>query len=68
MSYVETLLIETLASDVSAHKVVSSSRIGLYVDGVLNAQRLDSMEKAERRWTLRQAGGGDSAAHIYTGT
>jgi hypothetical protein len=56
MSYVETLLIETLVSDVSASKVFSFPRIGLYVDGVLNAHRLDSMEEAERRWALPTEG------------
>ena len=56
MSYVETLLIETLASEVSAKEVFSSSCAGLYVDGVLNANRLDSMEEAERRWAPRPTG------------
>lgn len=55
MSYLEALLVETLARDVSTMGVFSSSRIGLYVDGVLNANRLRAVEEAERRW-VRQLG------------
>lgn len=55
MSYLEALLIETLASDVSANEAPPPCRIGLYVDGVPNAGQLRSLEEAERRWG-RQSG------------
>lgn len=50
MSYLEALLIETLESDVSANEELPACRIGLYVGGVPNADRLRSLEEAERRW------------------
>ena len=55
MSYLETLLVEILARDVSNMGVFSSCRIGLYVDGVLNADRLRAVEEAERRWARHSA-------------
>jgi hypothetical protein len=53
MSYLEAFLIETLESDVSAKEVFHCTGIGLYVDGVLNCDRLDAVEEAERRWACR---------------
>ena len=53
MNYLETHLIEILAREVSAKEVLFSPRMGLYVDGVLNADRLASVEVAERRWACR---------------